>query len=182
MSSPGYEPAITFLTVLASAIAAKHFGEYNASEAADQPSIEGQTPQTTSPPSAGNYSKSVGSRLKSIREHVLQLSLREMAEFLNIQVISTLERYEAGEEEYPLVFINKVEEFFRINPRYVESGEGAIFLRFPLSQESVSTFVRAGYTPILACCPSEQGDLFCYQAFEIKTNGLTQLAYANLWG
>jgi hypothetical protein len=182
ISAPGYEPAIAFLTALASAIAAKHVGKHPVSEAADQPAIEVEVPQTAPPHPADNYSKSVGFRLKSLREQVLQLSLREMAEFLNIQVVSTLERYEAGEEEYPLSLIKKIEEFFRINPRYVESGEGAIFLHFVLSQDSVSAFIRAGYTPILACCPSERGDLFCYQAFEKKTNGLTQLAYADRWG
>lgn len=178
---PGFESAIAFLTLLIPVFATKYADERATPETVDQPLID-REPQQNPPYSADNYAKSVGSRLKSLREHVLQLSLREMAEFLDIYVISTLERYEAGEEEYPLSLIKKIEEFFRINPRYVESGEGTIFLHFELSQESVSTFTRSGYTPILACCPSERDDLLCYQAFEKTTNGLTQLAYADLYG
>ncbi len=183
LSSPGYEPAITFITALGTAFAANHIGDRSTTQAgATPPPVEAETNQSSAMIVSDSYSKTVGTRLRWLRKKVLELSLREMAEFLGIEVISTLERFESGEEEYPLHLIKKIEEFFRINPRYVESGDGSIFLHFFLSQESVSSFVRDGYTPILACCPSEQGDLFCYQVFEKHTNGYCQIAFSDRYG
>lgn len=131
---------------------------------------------------SASYSRKIGVRLRTLREQVLKLSLREMAEFLDIEMISTLERYENGEEEYPLRFIKQIEDFFRIRPRYIEAGEGAIFQNFILSQDSVTSFVNAGYTPILACCPSQRDDLLCYQLFERQIKGYTQIAFADRYG
>lgn len=182
ISSPGYEPAIAFLTALGTAIAAKHVSKKTSIEKNIIAPLEVEAPQSPTMPIPDSYSKSVGTRLKFLREQVLLLSLREMAEFLGIEVISTLEIYERGEAEYPLPLIKKIEEFFRINPRYIEKGETPIFLHFQLSPKSVNKFLQAGYTPILACCPNEMGDLYCYQVFEKTTNGYTQIAYTNLPG
>lgn len=180
LSNPDYEPAITFITALVTALAANQADGNNSSS--KNATLTLGTEKSAAPEIPDGYSKTVGSRLKWLREKVLDLSLREMSELLSIETISTLEHYESGEEEYPLRLIKKIEEFFRINPKYIESGEGSIFLHYVLSQESVSSFLNAGYTPILACCPSEQGDLFCYQVFKKVTNGYTQIAFADRYG
>ncbi len=181
LSNHDYEPAIAFVSALGTALAANRVSESQAHK--EVPLTATEIVSSISPSQLPDrYSTTVGTRLKFLREDVLNLSLREMAEFLGIDVISQLERYESGEDEYPLHFIKKIEEFFRISQRYVETGEGAIFSYFILSQESVSSFVTAGYTPILACCPSQRNDLFCYQVFEKVTDGYTQIAFADRYG
>lgn len=180
LSSPDYEPAITFVSALGAALAASRVTESKTHAAvplAPEPVKSAPVSQLSK-----RYSKTVGARLKFLREEVLELTLREMAGFLGIDVISQLERFESGEDEYPLHFVKKIEEFFRISQRYVETGEGAIFSHFILSQESVSSFVTAGYTPILACCPTQRNDLLCYQVFERVTDGYTQIAFADRYG
>lgn len=128
------------------------------------------------------YAETVGRRMKWLREDVLNLSLREMAEFLGMEVISQLERYEDGADEYPLSLIKSAETFFRINRRFVESGVGPVFCHFHLSQESVNDFLAQGYRPIFACCPRERGDLLCYLVFEERKQGLTRIAMADRYG
>lgn len=181
LSSPDYEPAIAFVSALGAALAANRVSE---SHTHNEVPLTAPEPVSSIFPSQlpERYSTMVGARLKFLREKVLALSLREMAEFLGIDVISQLELYESGEDEYPLHFVKKIEEFFRISQRYLETGEGAIFSCFVLAQESVSSFVTAGYTPILACCPSQRNDLFCYQVFEKVTDGYTQIAFADRYG
>jgi transcriptional regulator with XRE-family HTH domain len=181
LSNPDYEPAIAFISALAAALAASRVTENQTLK--EVPLIAPEPVSSVSPSQLPErYSTTVGARLKFLREEVLELSLREMAEFLGIDVMSQLERYESGEDEYPLHFVKKIEEFFRISQRYVETGGGAIFSYFVLAQESVSSFVAAGYTPILACCPNQRNDLFCYQVFEKVTNGFTQIAFADRYG
>lgn len=180
LSNQDYEPAIAFFSALGTAFAASRVTESNAHAAV--PLAPESVCDAPHPQSSHRYSTTVGARLKFLREEILELSLREMAEFLGIDVISQLERYESGEEEYPLQFVKKIEEFFRISQRYVETGEGVIFSHFILSQESVSSFVNGGYTPILACCPSQRNDLFCYQVFERVIDGYTQIAFADRYG
>lgn len=180
LSSPDYEPAIAFVSALGAALAASRVTESKThAEAPLAPELVKSAPVSQQ---SKRYSTTIGSRLKFLREEVLELTLREMAEFLGIDVISQLERFESGEDEYPLHFVKKIEEFFRISQRYVETGEGAIFSHFILSQESVSSFVTAGYTPILACCPTQRNDLFCYQVFKRVTDGYTQIAFADRYG
>lgn len=181
LSNPDYEPAITFVSALGAALVANRVTESQTHK--EVPLTAPETVSSVSPSQLPErYSTTAGARLKFLREEVLKLSLREMAEFLGIDVISRLEQYESGEDEYPLYFVKKIEEFFRINQRYVETGEGAIFSYFILSQESVSSFITAGYTPILACCPSQRNDLFCYQVFEKVTDGYTQIAFTDRYG
>jgi hypothetical protein len=181
LSNPDYEPAITFISALGAALAANSVTKSKAIAAVPEAPYATVSSNLLSQPPE-RYSTKLGVRLKFLREDVLSISLREMAEFLGIDVISQLERHESGEVEYPLNFVKKIEEFFRIDKRYVETGEGAIFSHFILSQESVSSFVTAGYTPILACCPSDRHDLFCYQVFEKVTDGYTQIAFADRYG
>lgn len=143
----------------------------------------GEVRPTAAKPATEGYSIVVGRRLEKLRRDVLKLSLREMAEFLGIESVTQLERNEAGVDEYPLSLVKKLEVYFRLNSRFVESGVGAIFDSFSLSQDSVNYFLAQGYSPVLACCPKERADLLCCLVFVKRSEGVpTQIAMADGYG
>ena len=68
----------------------------------------------------------VGKRLKELR-YKLGLSQREFAEKLGIHYM-TLSRYESGKYSLSDRFITKLKETFKVNPRWLLTGEGEMFL------------------------------------------------------
>jgi len=120
--------------------------------------------------------------MRFLRENILQLSLREMAEFFALDSVTSLEKYEHGEQEYPLPLLRKFEDFFSISQDYIGEGDGVIFERFNLSRETVRDYMIAGFSPLLLCCPTDREDLFCYQVFRREVDGYIQLRIANVRG
>lgn len=127
------------------------------------------------------YASIIGSRMKDIRERYLQLTARRMSEFLNLNSVTELERYEAGVDEYPLPMLRKIEEFFFLSRDYLETGKYGAFKAFSLTAENVERFMRDGFTPYIACSP-ERANLFAYIAFSKKVDGYTRLAISNICG
>ena len=176
-SSPGYETALAFISVLGALFAPRALSYASERHASDDCSVSGVV-TCSNLPAQTSYAQAVGSRLNYIRHAVLQMSLREMAEFLDLESGSIVEGYENGKLEVQISHLKKLEAFFSIHHHFLETGEGPIFQPFILSQESVNRYLSNGYTPLLVCCPDQRRDLLCYQVFERTQNGYTQLAIA----
>lgn len=174
ISAPDFEPLVATLTAFLSALGAHATNQYHQDPRARQDLPPSSATTAVNPPvketrAAPRYARTIGFRLKGLREQVLNLSLTEMAEFLGLGTVGTLERYEEGEDEYPLSLIKKIKSFFRVDEKYLELGSGQIFRPFVLSLESVAGFLRDGYSPILACCNDHREDLLCYLIFGERT-------------
>jgi transcriptional regulator with XRE-family HTH domain len=186
-SSPAYDSGLALISALIAALGSHHFDARKSKQETpdSEARLRKQDEASTSNASADgeeSYSRVMGRRMKHIREKALSMTLREMAEFLKLDSISDLERFENGSAEYPLPLIKKLEDFFRLSRAYLDSGKWGIFKGFHLNQGNVTNFIKEGYTPILACCPDRRGDLLCYPAFSKEVDGHQRLAIADLYG
>jgi hypothetical protein len=127
-----------------------------------------------------NYKNQIGKRIKWLREEILKLTLREMAEFYEFNSVSELENYESGFSELPLNSLKKFESFFFINPKFIELGQQPIFDSIHLRQENVSRMLENGFSPLIACCPYDRRHLYSYILFQREERGFIQIRKADL--
>lgn len=137
---------------------------------------------TPSPSAPLTYAQTVGARMRFLRESVLKLSLRQMATFLGLEQVGRLERYENGEDEYPLISIKKIEAFFNVREEFTSENSEIIFEQFCLSAKACVRYLQEGYSPLLVCSPFDRNNLFCYQIFHRQVNEFTQIACAGQVG
>ena len=107
-------------------------------------------------------------------------SYRKMAEFYSLSSVTKLEDYEMGRKEIPVTLVKKLEEFFFITHNFLDSDKKYIFKNFHLDQDSVSSLLDEGFRPIVACCPYDRGDLYCYIVMHKEENGLSRIVASNL--
>lgn len=69
----------------------------------------------------------LGRRHRELRERVLKLNRRRMADFYGYEKVAQLEMYEQGEEEFPAESIRRLIDFFFIRRDYLEEGIPYIF-------------------------------------------------------
>lgn len=128
------------------------------------------------------YRSKVGRKHKWLRENILKLSLREMANFYTIEEVSKIESYESGDIELPIKLIEKLENFFFINSDVIDGKSPYIFKSFHLSQASISDLFEQGFSARIACCPYEREDLLCVIVMHKVENGFTRIVSSDLTG
>ncbi|MBK5411078.1 helix-turn-helix transcriptional regulator [Pseudomonas sp. TH34] len=117
-----------------------------------------------------SYALSIGEKVRFIRTELLNLSLRQLSEILEIEKVSNLESYELGVEEFPLLVLKKFESYFSINPGYLDGVSEGVFSSFHLCKFEVERYLSQGYEPIILCSPNDRSELFCRVAFK-KNDG-----------
>ncbi|AZF13017.1 hypothetical protein C4J93_4867 [Pseudomonas sp. R2-37-08W] len=127
-----------------------------------------------------SYALSLGARVRFIRTEILNLSLRQLSEILEIEKVSSLERFELGVEEFPLQVLKKFEAYFSIRPEYLDGISKGIFLNFHLCSSEVERYLSQGYTPLILCCPSERSELFCRVVFKKHDGAFLKVVVGNL--
>jgi hypothetical protein len=127
-----------------------------------------------------SYALSLGARVRFIRTEILNLSLRQLSEVLEIEKVSSLERFELGVEEFPLAVLKKFEAYFSIRPEYLDGISEGIFSNFHLCTSEVERYLSQGYTPFILCSPSERSELFCRVVFKKNDGALLKVVVGNL--
>jgi len=129
------------------------------------------------------YKFELGKRHKHLRENVLNLDLRAMAEFYELKSVSELEEYENGIHELPISFMQKVESFFFIRKEYMSGTCESIFERFILSSCSndLNEYLDKGFSPTLLCNPSND-DLFVYIVLSKGERGFKRIIVSDRYG
>ncbi len=140
--------------------------------------LKRSTPPDATPLS--EYTYEVGARMRMVREQLLHISKREMTEFLELNSVNVLERYESGVEEYPLLLLKKIEEFFWIERNFVEHGILPVNQRFHLGRVRFINYIEDGYIPNIFCCPTHRSDLFCYIVMKRYQDDFVRVAVADL--
>lgn len=127
-----------------------------------------------------SYKSKVGRKHKWLRESVLKLTLREMANFYGLDEVSKIESYESGEIELPINLIDRLESFFFINSNVIDGDSPYIFNSFRLSQPSISNLFEQGFKARIACCPDDRGDLFCFIIMHKEEHTFTRIVVSDL--
>lgn len=127
-----------------------------------------------------SYALSVGEKIKFIRTDLLNMSLRQLSELLEIEKVSNLEKYELGIEEFPLPFLKKFETYFSVRSEYLDGRSESIFAGFHLCKAEVEDYLLRGYSPVVLCSPDERSELFCRIAFEKNEGAFPQVVIGDL--
>ncbi|MBI3600367.1 MAG: hypothetical protein HY097_06965 [Nitrospinae bacterium] len=132
--------------------------------------------QTSSTPTpeiiTSSYQAELGTRHKHLREQVLELNPREMADFYGYEKVAELEKYERGDDEFPTSSIRKLVEVFFINPNFLQEGSKAIFKSFSLcGSEDCEKFLDLGFKPYILCRGDDRSWLSCYIVFHKNDEG-----------
>jgi len=130
-----------------------------------------------------NYKSELGKRHKNLRENILKLNLRVMAEFYELKSVSILEDYEAGLHELPIKLLQKLENFFFIREEYMSGADNYIFKTFSLSTNSneADSLITDGFHPTLLCNPN-RNDLFAYIVLSKEEQGLRRIIRSDNYG
>lgn len=131
-------------------------------------------------PQNSSYASSIGEKIRFIRSDILNLSLRQLSEILEIKKVSDLEKYEAGLEEFPLVLLKKFEACFSVRPDYLDGLSEGIFAGFHLCKPEVEHYLSQGYNPVVLCRPDERSELFCKIAFERNEGVFSKVVIGDL--
>ncbi|MFB2643642.1 hypothetical protein ACE02D_15230 [Shewanella bicestrii] len=129
-----------------------------------------------------NYRTSIGKQHQWLRADVLGIKLRDMALFYSLETVSELEAYERGERELPLDLITKLESFFFIRKDVLDGDSRFIFRNFHLCYESLEQLLSEGFSPTIACCPTERHDLYCFIVMHKEENGFMRIVVSDLVG
>ncbi|SDV11044.1 helix-turn-helix transcriptional regulator [Pseudomonas mucidolens] len=127
-----------------------------------------------------SYALAVGEKISFIRTDILNLSLRQLSEILEIKKVSDLEKYESGVEEFPLPLLKKFEACFSVRPAYLDGVSESIFSSFHLCEFEVERYLSQGYNPVVLCCPDERSELFCKIAFERSEGAFSKIVIGDL--
>jgi hypothetical protein len=122
------------------------------------------------------YETQLGRHHKFLRKNILKLNPREMANFYGFEKAKQLEECEAGLEEFPTKAIKKLEDFFFINPNYLQEGENLIFQSFTsYPRADCRRFLEQEFYPYFLCAPSFQKDGLAYLVFWKEDKGYRRM-------
>jgi len=129
-----------------------------------------------------DYKTKLGKRHKYIREKLLKISERQMANFYGFDTVSELVEYELGNLEFPQSLLNKVCDFFFIKHEMfdLDCQVKYPFKSFGLYSSEVEEYLKQGFHPVIACSPSErETDLYCYVLLCKKENDFYRVITSN---
>ena len=125
------------------------------------------------------YSVRLGKRHKFLREDILKLNERQMANFYGYDLASELERYERGEDEFPKESMEKLKETFFINERFLEDGDSRIFRNFGIYSDEVKKLLKEGFRPLFLCSICDRNWLYTYPVFHKQENNYSRIVVSN---
>lgn len=132
-----------------------------------------------------SYQVALGKRHQYLREEVLKINPREMADFYGFEKVKQLEDCEDGLDELPRESMQKLEDFFFVNKRFIEEGSESLFQTFPLiyTQEGCRALLESGFEPFILTKPKPvEGDNFAYILFYKKEAGFDRMVVSNGYG
>ena len=126
------------------------------------------------------YSVRLGKRHKFLREDILKLNERQMANFYRYDLASELESYERGEDEFPKESIERLKETFFVNEEFLEDGDSRIFRNFDIYSDEVKKLLKEGFRPLFLCSMCDRSWLYTYPVFHKQENNYSRIVVSNL--
>jgi TIR domain len=132
----------------------------------------------------GRFSIELGKHHRHLREQILKINPRRMADFYGFEKVAQLEACERGDDEFPTAAIKKLREFFFISREHLEEGTPAVFDSFEIigSSDDCKKFLSQGFQPFLLCLNELRHDLMCYPVFHKEEDGFDRIIVANSHG
>jgi len=132
----------------------------------------------------GHYQIDLGKRHRYLREHILKINLRQMAEFYGFEKVALLEAYERGEDEFSTQSIKALRDFFFISREYLEDGTSAIFdtVDNVCHADGCAKLINQGFDPYLLCLNEERQKLWAWPVFHKEERGLDRIICADSCG
>ena len=131
------------------------------------------------------YQKGLGARHKILRESILSLNPREMADFYGYDKVSFLEKCEEGEDEFPRESMQRLEDFFFVNREHIEEGYPYIFQSFPLlyTEDGCVALLKEGFKPKIITSPARSKEPnFGYVVFTKEHSKFHQTVISDVQG
>ena len=132
-----------------------------------------------------SYQKALGVRHRLLRENFLRLNPREMADFYGYEKVRFLEECEAGQDEFPRVSMQRLEECFFVRRSHIEEADERIFQSFPLlyTEDGCAALLEQGFKPQIITSPlgSKMEDI-CYVIFLKKEDRYFRTVISNTQG
>jgi hypothetical protein len=126
----------------------------------------------------------LGKRHRRLREKILKINPRRMADFYGFEKVAQLEASERGEDEFPTAAIKKLRDFFFINRGYLEDGAPEVFDTFEIicSSEDCAKILSQGFEPFLLCLNELRDQMMCYPVLRKEEDGLDRVIAADSGG
>jgi len=132
---------------------------------------------------AGRYAVELGQRHKYLREKVLRINPRRMADFYSFEKVAQLEACERGEDEFPAGALKTLREFFFVKREFLEGEDAGIFEPFEVTDsEGSSKYPADGFSPYLLCLNEDRDKLWCWPAFYKEQDGFDRIITADTYG
>jgi hypothetical protein len=133
---------------------------------------------------SNKFSIELGKRHRHLREDILGINPRRMADFYGFEKVAQLECCEHGDEEFPTAAIKKLRDFFFVSREYLEGEYPQIFDSFDIvgSQDDYTKFLRDGFQPYLLCLNEERANLWCWPVFHKEEDGFDRSICGNTLG
>ena len=129
------------------------------------------------------YQVALGRRHKFLRENILKLNPREMADLYGFERVAYLEDCEAGLDEFSTEAMKRLVQVFFVSPKYLQGEYSVSFLSFRIStKEDCHRFLEEGFTPYFLCCPDFHKDGLVYLVFTKLDEGYWRMITANNLG
>jgi hypothetical protein len=140
--------------------------------------------ETSMPKLQERYQVLLGRRHKFLREEILKINPREMADFYGFEKVSYLEDCEDGLDEFPTTSLEKLEKFFFVNPKYFQEGDEQIFNTFDIicTSEDCRYYLEEGFKSYFLCDPDFKRYGFAYLIFLKKDRSYYRIICSNTWG
>jgi hypothetical protein len=85
------------------------------------------SPQKRKNLNSGKFSVELGKRHRHVREKILGINPRRMADFYGFEKAAQLETCERGDDEFPTNVIKKLRDFFFVSREYLEGEHDQVF-------------------------------------------------------
>jgi hypothetical protein len=132
----------------------------------------------------GKFSVELGKRHRRLRENILGINPRRMADFYGFEKVAQLEACERGDDEFPTAAIKKLREFFFVSREYLEGEYKQVFDSFDVtcSADDCKKFIGEGFHPFLLCLNEDREHLWCWLVFHKEQDGFDRIITANSHG
>lgn len=132
----------------------------------------------------GKFSVELGKRHRHMREDILGINPRRMADFYGFERVAQLEACERGDDEFPTATIKKLREFFFVSRQYLEGEYQEIFDSFDVtcSADDCKEFIAGGFEPFLLCLNEDRENLWSWPVFHKEQDGFDRIIVANTYG
>ncbi len=93
----------------------------------------------------GSFQKTVGRRIRYLREKVFEVSPRQFTLAIKLDSVSQLEAVEQGETESPLHCIETLVKDYQVSASYLDYGKGGIFNEISPNALLLKAYLKVGF-------------------------------------